>query len=159
MILWSRKLKFSAFLIILNKKMKNLGNRRKARILAFQGLYSWEINRESSVNLVTFSWAKEEVPEEIRIFASLVIKGTIENLEEIDERIRKSLKKWDFNRLEKVNLAILRISTYALIYQNDIPHGVTIDEAVEITKEFGTSDSFRFVNGVLDNISSNLKKQ
>ncbi len=139
--------------------MKNLGNRRKARILAFQGLYSWDINREGEKDLLTFSWAKEEVPEEIKIFASLVIRGTIENLEEIDDRIRNSLKKWDFNRLEKVNLAILRISTYALMYQKDIPHGVTIDEAVEITKEFGTSDSFRFVNGVLDNISSILKKQ
>ncbi len=136
--------------------MKNLGNRRKARILAFQGLYSWEINRNDTEEIYQFGWTKEEVAEEVKAFASLLIKGTIENLTAIDEKIKKSLKNWDFKRMEKVNLAILRISTYALMYQKDIPHRVTIDEAVEITKEFGTSDSYRFVNGVLDNISNTL---
>ena len=58
--------------------------------------------------------------------------------------------------MEKVNLAILRMSTYALLYQKDIPHGVTIDEAVEITKEYSTADSYRFVNGVLDNIKKQI---
>jgi transcription antitermination protein NusB len=136
--------------------MKTFGNRRKARILAFQGLYSWDITQCDPAELFEFSWSKEELSEEVRTFACLVIKGTIENLPEIDEKIKQSLRKWDFERLERVNLAILRISIYALLYQKDIPHRVTIDEAVEIIKEFGTADSFRFVNGVLDNIKKQI---
>ena len=133
-----------------------MGSRRKARILAFQGLYSWDISQCDPEDLFSFAWSREDVPHDIGAFASLLIRGTVDKLTEIDERIKKSIKNWDFNRLEKVNLAILRMSTYALMYQKDIPARVTIDEAVEITKEFGTPDSYRFVNGVLDNISSNL---
>ena len=136
--------------------MKTLGNRRKARILAFQALYSWDITGSELSDLFSYSWSREEPLEEVKVFASFLIKGTVENLTEIDDRIKKSLKKWDFERLEKVNLAILRMSTYALLYQKDIPHGVTIDEAVEITKEYGTADSYRFVNGVLDNIKKQI---
>ncbi len=136
--------------------MKTLGNRRKARILAFQALYSWEINGSELSELYSYSWSREEPAEEVKVFASFLIKGTIENLPEIDGRIKESLKRWDFERLEKVNLAILRMSTYALLYQKDIPHGVTIDEAVEITKEYSTADSYRFVNGVLDNIKKQI---
>lgn len=136
--------------------MKTLGNRRKARILAFQGLYSWEVSQCDPSELFAFSWSREEPSEDIKVFASLMIKGTVAHIAEIDERIKKSLKTWDFERLERVNLAILRISTYALLYQKDIPPGVTIDEAVEITKEYGTADSFRFINGVLDNIQKHL---
>jgi len=136
--------------------MKSVGNRRKARILAFQALYSWEMNHSDLEDLLRFDWTREEPCEEVRIFAGFLVKGTIDNLSEIDERIRQSLRNWDFNRLERVNLAILRIGTFALMYQKDIPHGVTIDEAVEITKEFGTDDSYRFVNGVLDNIKKQI---
>lgn len=136
--------------------MKTLGNRRKARILAFQGLYSWDITQCDPAELFEFSWSKEEPSEDIKTFASFMIKGTIDNLKEIDDKIRDSLRKWDFERLERVNLAILRISAYALLYQKDIPHRVTIDEAVEITKEYGTADSFRFINGVLDNIKKQI---
>jgi len=126
--------------------------------LAFQGLYSWDITQCDPSDLFTFTWSREEPAEDIKVFASFVIKGTINNLTEIDSKIKGSLKKWDFGRLEKVNLAILRMSVYALLYQKDIPHGVTIDEAVEITKEYGTPDSYRFVNGVLDNIKKQIEE-
>ena len=123
--------------------MKGMGNRRKARILAFQTLYSWDISSRSVEDLLNFDWAGEELSEEIRIFAGFLIKGTIENKAEIDSQIKDSLKNWDFDRLEKVSLAILRMSIYALMYQKDIPPKVVIDEAVEITKEYGTDDSYR----------------
>jgi len=85
-------------------------------------------------------------------FARLLIQGALENLPRIDETIRDQLENWDFSRLNKVDLAILRMSVYCLLYQADIPPTVTIDEAVDISKSYGTADSYRFVNGVLDGI-------
>ena len=76
----------------------------------------------------------------------------LENIRSLDDQIRLHLKKWSFERLSRVDLAILRTSTYALLYQKDIPFSVTIDEAVEIAKKFGSPESYRFVNGVLDGI-------
>ncbi len=85
-------------------------------------------------------------------FATLLITGTMENLGSIDSAIKNQLEHWDFKRLARVDLAILRISVYCLLYQKSIPATVTIDEAIDIAKEFGSDDSYRFVNGVLDGI-------
>lgn len=139
--------------------MKAEGTRRKARILAFQSLYSWEVNSCTPEELFQYDWLKEEVSEDVKTFSSFLVKGTLENVSEIDQHIKDSLKNWDFDRLEKVSLAILRMSIYALIYQKDIPPKVVIDEAVEITKEFGTDDSYRFVNGILDTIKKKIYEQ
>ncbi len=70
----------------------------------------------------------------------------------IDEKIKEHLEHWDFSRLSRVDLAILRMSVFCLLYQPDIPATVTIDEAIDIAREFGTDDSYRFINGVLDSI-------
>jgi N utilization substance protein B len=106
--------------------------------------------------LAQFSWLDEESQEKIKPeskdFARLLIQGTIEKLPDVDQSIRKQLEHWDFSRLNKVDLAILRISAYCLIFQADIPPAVTIDEAIDIAREFGTDDSYRFINGVLDGI-------
>jgi N utilization substance protein B len=66
--------------------------------------------------------------------------------------IGKHLKNWDFSRLNRVDLAILRMSAYTLMYQKDTPASVVINEAIGISREFGTDESFRFINGVLDSI-------
>jgi N utilization substance protein B len=70
--------------------------------------------------------------------------------------IKKHLQTWDFSRLNRVDLAILRMSVYTLMYQNDMAPSIVIDEAIGISKEFGTDDSFRFINGVLDSIRRTL---
>ncbi len=71
--------------------------------------------------------------------------------------IKAHLKNWDFSRLNRVDLAVLRLSTYALMFQDDVPPSIVIDEAIDIAKEFGTDDSFRFVNGVLDGIKKTVQ--
>ncbi|MCK5737242.1 MAG: transcription antitermination factor NusB [Spirochaetaceae bacterium] len=129
-----------------------MGSRRHARIAAFQALYAWEESRSDVEELLSFGWLEKKPDEQTLVFASLIAAGTIENLEEVDKQITQHLKKWSFERLSRVDLAILRTSSYALLYQQDIPCSVTIDEAVEIAKKFGTPESFRFVNGVLDGI-------
>lgn len=129
-----------------------MGIRRQARIAAFQALYAWEESHPERDEILGFGWIDREMDEPTRTFASLLIVGTLEHLDEIDSQIRTNLKKWSFERLTKVDLSILRTAAYALLYQNDIPASVTIDEAVEIAKKFGSPESFRFVNGVLDGI-------
>ena len=133
-----------------------MGPRRKGRILAVQALFAYEFTHCEIGELTRFSWVQEEnTPDAdttIRNFAGLLIMGTLENLENIDATIAKRLENWDFNRLNYIDLAILRISTYSLLYMQDIPASVVIDEAVDIAKDFGTDESYRFINGVLDGI-------
>lgn len=133
-----------------------MGGRRKGRIIAFQALYSFDIAFREIDELFTFSWIDKErrgrLKEETLAFSRLLVKGTIENLPVIDEKIKEHLEHWDFSRLSRVDLAILRMSVFCLLYQPDIPATVTIDEAVDIAKEFGTDESYRFINGVLDSI-------
>jgi len=133
-----------------------MGARRKGRIIAFQSLYRYDLSGAAVEELLDFSWLDGErtqkLGNETVSFAHLLIHGAIENLAQIDTVISGQLENWDFTRLNKVDLAILRMSVYCLLHQKDIPATVTIDEAVDISKTFGTSDSYRFVNGVLDGV-------
>lgn len=133
-----------------------MGNRRQGRILAFQALYWWEVTQPAVDQLLLFNWidpeAEDSVASHARDFARLLIAGTVENVETIDQHIRKQLYHWDFTRLARVDLAILRVSVYALLFQSEIPASVTIDEAIDIAREFGGEESYRFVNGVLDGV-------
>ncbi len=133
-----------------------MGARRKGRIIAFQTLYRYDLSGARLEELLDFSWMDEEklsrTRQETLAFSRLLIQGTLEKIDEIDACIRGQLENWDFSRLSRVDLAILRISTYCLLFQNEIPATVTIDEAVDISKDYGTADSYRFVNGVLDGI-------
>ena len=140
-----------------------MGARRIARILALQAIYSHDLARGGSSieELLNFSWIDKEkldrLKEESLSFARLIISGTIENLEEIDENIKKQVENWDFSRINHVDLSILRISVYCLLFQKDIPPSVTIDEAIDISKDFGTDKSYRFINGVLDGMRINFE--
>ncbi|MGA2378768.1 MAG: transcription antitermination factor NusB [Spirochaetia bacterium] len=137
-----------------------MGARRKARIIAFQSLYRQDLSGACLEELLDFSWMDSEksgdASPDTLAFARLLIQGALENLPRIDETIRGQLENWDFTRLNKVDLALLRMSVYCLLYQQDIPPTVTIDEAVDISKTYGTADSYRFVNGVLDGVRKKL---
>jgi N utilization substance protein B len=137
-----------------------VASRRKGRILAFQALYCWESAHIPADELISFSWLEAEkrasLDDAIAIFSRLLITGTIENIKTIDAMIKKHLQHWDMDRLNRVDLAILRMSVYTLMYQTEIAPSIVIDEAIGISREFGTDDSFRFVNGVLDSIRMTL---
>ena len=136
--------------------------RRKGRILAFQALYSWDLGNVDVDNVLDFSWVEKEtlerMGEESLSFTRLLVSGTIEHIEEIDSVIKSHLTNWDFDRLNKVDLAILRISVYPLLFQKDIHSSIIIDEAIDISKEFGSDDSFKFINAVLDSIRKSQAK-
>ena len=137
-----------------------MASRRKGRILAFQALYCWESTKIPVDELMTFSWLESgkqaALDESIAGFSRLLIAGTIENIKDIDQLIKQHLTNWDISRLNRVDLAILRMSVYTLLYQSEIAPSIVIDEAIGISREFGTDDSFRFVNGVLDSIHRTL---
>ena len=131
-------------------------SRRKSRIIAFQAIYSWDVSGESLDNLTQFSWvdSKENLDESELTFSRLLIAGTIENIEKVDELIKSHLSEnWSFDRLNKVTLSILRISIYSLVFQKEIAPSIVIDEAISIAKESGPQDSFKFINAMLDKIS------
>ena len=134
-----------------------MGARRQGRILAFQSLFRYDLSRAALPELLDFSWTNEkrdgETVTDAETFARLLIRGTVERLGEIDECIKSHLQHWDFDRLSRVDLAILRIGVYSLLFQKDIPATVTIDEAIHIAKEFGSDDSFKFINGILDAVA------
>jgi N utilization substance protein B len=139
-----------------------MGSRRKARILALQTLFSREFNSTPIDTLLQFPWLDDErlesFEQETIDFGKLLVKGTLENLEEIDRAIQERLEHWDFSRLAKVDLSILRMSIYAMWYQPEIPITVTIDEAIVIAKKYGKEESYRFVNGILDGVRKGVKR-
>lgn len=145
-------------------------SRRNGRVIAFQALYSWDVSKASLEDLLTFTWlqkdaelqSEEPVAEpsenakEERTFASLIIAGTIEHIEEIDSLIKDHLSaSWSMERINKVTLAILRISIYEMKFQSFAQPGIVIDEAVNIAKNYGTDDSYKFINAILDKIGKN----
>ncbi len=136
-------------------------SRRKGRILAFQGIYSWDAGGMEKEDVLALEWAKSDsgadtVDGDSGTFARLIIAGTIENQNQIDEIIKKHLTNWTIDRVNKVSLAILRISVYSLLFMKDVPPTIVIDEAIDIAKEYGQDDAFKFINGILDNIKKDL---
>jgi len=140
-----------------------MASRRKGRILAFQALYFWDLNTVPVEELVSFAWLSEEkinsMDADIAAFSRNLIAGSIENIESIDKNIKDHLVNWDITRLNRVDLAVLRISVYTLMYQNEIPPSIVIDEAIGICREYGTDESHKFVNGVLDSIKKTLQEK
>jgi len=128
--------------------------RHTARVLAVQGLYSWEMSRSPVGDIITFSWLtdaeREELPEETMFFARTLIMGAIERIAEVDASIQKIAARWNLDRMGKVDLAILRMSTYSILFQEDVPAAIVIDEAIRIAKKYCGGESYRFINGVLD---------
>ena len=146
-------------------------SRRKGRILAFQGVYSWDVSQSSVEDILKFSWLqkdsegdekeqeKQPAPEalEERTFASLIITGTIDHIQEIDELIKNHLSEnWTLERINKVSLAILRTSIFEMKFQNGSQPKIVIDEAVNIAREYGLEDSYKFINAVLDKIGKEV---
>ena len=142
-----------------------MASRRKGRILAFQALYSWDVHYSQTGNtsipegLLDFSWAanNKQPDDELLAFSRLLVTGTVENIAAVDGSIGKHLQNWELSRLNRVDLAVLRMSVYTLMFQAGMPPSIVIDEAIEISREFGTDDSYRFVNGVLDSIRKSLE--
>lgn len=140
-------------------------SRRKGRVLAFQALYSYDVGEIPLEEILQFSWTKGDggagtFSQEECDFARLIITGVVDHIEEIDAQIKQYLSQnWAFSRINKVSIAILRMSAYELLYQHDMRPSIVIDEAIDIAKEYGADDSFKFINAVLDKINKSISNE
>lgn len=130
-----------------------MGHRRQSREAALQLLFQVEFSNQPPLEVAKLFWEENPVSEEVRLFGDDLFLGTMRNLKEIDFLIESSSTNWKLSRMASVDRNILRMSAYELIYLEDIPSSVTINEAVEIAKKYGTEESPGFINGILDKIA------
>lgn len=160
-----------------------MGKRREARERAVQFLFQhdlsppedleralnefWDTQRAAAIadDKGPAHWGQPvELPPptaeeaEERVFAEPLIRGALEHRDAIDEHIRKHVKNWELHRIAAVDRNIMRLAIYEMLYRDDIPPVVSINEAVDIAKKFSTQDSGKFVNGVLDKIKGELMR-
>lgn len=137
-----------------------MGIRHKARILAFQTIYSWDFEKKDigEVYRSVSALSNTKFKADAEAFVRLIVFGIVENIEAIDRQISENAKNWNFDRLSKVDLAILRTGVYGLMFQKETDGSIIINEAVDIAKEFGGDESYKFVNGVLDSVYKKMKK-
>ena len=127
--------------------------RTKARECALQILYQIDIRKDPPEELISEFWETEEAESEVKDFAEALVKGTVTNTKKIDEVISKYASNWKLNRMAIIDRNVLRMATYELLFCEDIPPKVSINEAVDLAKKFGDMESGKFVNGILDKIN------
>lgn len=131
--------------------------RHDNRVAAVQFLCAWESQRHADLVTALFDFLHgREQGREYFAFAEELIHGVIRDVPLIDEVVTKYATNWAFGRIARVDLAILRLAVFELMCRTDIPPIVSINEAVDIAKEFSTEESRRFVNGILDSYMSEL---
>lgn len=135
-----------------------MGKRRKSREHALKILYRRDITNEDVNEIIRCYWEENKINSDIKDFSEQLVKGTVENIKKIDERLEKTSEHWTLNRMGVIDRNILRMAVQELLYIDDIPVKVTIDEAIEIARKFGTDESAEFVNGLLDKIKNELEK-
>ena len=134
------------------------GRRRKARELALQFLYQLDLQGETDpAPHVAEFWSRHALDPEAREFAEDLVRGAMASRREIDDTITRFTEHWALERMAAVDRNILRLAVYELGWRTETPPKVVINEAIEIAKKFGTAESGRFINGVLDRIHRELR--
>lgn len=127
-------------------------SRRLARELALKALFQIDVGKNQVDKAIEYILEDEELSAKDRNFLTEIVTGVTGNLQAIDEIIAKNLIQWDIKRIPNVDRNILRQAVFELLYREDIPDSVSINEAIELAKVFGTDDSPKFINGVLDKV-------
>ncbi|MFA4874546.1 MAG: transcription antitermination factor NusB [bacterium] len=135
-----------------------MGIRRQARESALQMLYQLDVGGQASRDVVKTFWQANDTASDVKEFANRIFVGVSSELGAIDETIAAHSLNWKISRMAAVDKNILRMAVFELTRCPDIPVKVTINEAVEIAKRFGSAESGAFVNGILDNIAKGVEK-
>jgi N utilization substance protein B len=148
-----------------------VGPRRRARECALQVLFSLDVNPTLTPPQALAHFWRDFVAEarsaddgdgaetaEVTLFAEQLVRGTVENLEEIDRIVQRASKNWRLERMARVDRNVLRLATYELRFEPEVPAKVVINEAIEVARRYGAAESPAFVNGLLDRISQELKR-
>lgn len=134
--------------------------RTKARECALKILYAIDITGDEPKKCIDIFWKNhEEVDSEVETFANKLVLGVSNNGEAIDKLISSNTTNWQLKRMAVIDRNILRFATYELLYMEEIPPKVSINEAIDIAKRYGDKDSGKFVNGVLDSVNKNEGKK
>jgi N utilization substance protein B len=136
-----------------------MGKRRKARELALQALYQVDFYGSSPGESLDIFWQEQKVGEDTIQFAKMLVDGVIKRAGEIDGLVEVHSEHWKLSRMSRVDRNILRMAVLELLEMEDIPCKVTIDEAIELGKKFGTTESGAFINGILDQVLKQLVKE
>jgi len=131
--------------------------RRDGRVAALQYLFAWSMNAPKNLaeDLRVF-FENMEQPRDHYAFGEELIHGVIEHVADIDARIKGLAHNWEFDRIAKIDLAILRLAMFEMIYRKDIPPVVSINEAIDLSKQFSNADAKRFINGILDRLKDQI---
>jgi len=136
-----------------------MGSRRRAREAALQVLYQVDMLKEPPEEALDLYFAHFASPESSRPFAEFVVQGVHNHLGEIDELMASASEHWRLDRMSPVDRNILRLAIFEMLFCDDIPPKVSINEAIDLGKKFGSEDSGPFINGVLDEIFLRLSKE
>lgn len=129
-----------------------MGARRRARELAMQMLFQYDLSGNDTETILSTFEPLRTLKADTRAFAAKLVEGTIADLERIDEMIVKQAQNWRIERMAAVDRNILRMAVYEFLNETGTPKLVVIDEAIEIARTFGDAKSPQFVNGILDGI-------
>jgi len=143
-----------------------MGKRRLSRELTLKFLYQYDVFPEEDKDLNYFDkqldafLITQEVikDKEVKEFFIILARGVCDNIESIDELISKYSDNWKISRISKIDINILRVAIYEMLNLSNIPHPVTINEAVDIAKKYGNNESGSFINGIVDRVRIALEK-
>jgi transcription antitermination factor NusB len=133
-----------------------MGIRRRARELAIQVLFHLEFSPDDPDKTFELIYDNFGSQRSIRPFSRELVLGVCQNKEALDEILARASKNWRLERMPRLDRSILRLASFEILFREDIPPKVSIDEAVEVGKKFGSEDSGSFINGILDNIYNAL---
>ncbi len=128
--------------------------RRTAREKALQSLFQIDRSQIEPIEAIRYTLEENESDP----FLEDLVIGTTKNLAEIDKHISENLEKWTIERLGNIDRSILRMATYEMIFLEDVPSSVSMDEAIELAKKFGDDNSSKFINSVLSKIKNKLEQ-
>ena len=133
--------------------------RRKAREIALQVLYGLNFVDIDVQKALDLFWGNFVAPKAAKEFAAFLVQGTCEHKEELDKLIAGCSDNWSLGRMSKVDINILRLAAFEFLYCDDIPPKVTLNEAVDLGKTFGSENSGSFINGILDALNLKLNNK
>jgi N utilization substance protein B len=136
-----------------------LKSRRKSREFALQALYQWDITRRDIQQVIAQSGEHFFLEKGEDEFSERIIRGVVGHLQELDQLIEGYSENWRLDRMPVIDRNILRMAAFELLYCEEIPPKVTLNEAVELGKQFGTDDSGSFINGILDRIQNEVVRK
>lgn len=134
-----------------------MGSRHEARERALQILFQYDVHGKPGLWLEEF-WKPLKADEETQAFAEQLVAGVLEKKKELDQLIGRYAVNWTIPRMQIVDRNILRIGAYELLWLNDVPAKVTVNEAIELAKDFGDDEAAKFVNGILDKLLSSEQR-